>query len=383
MAKLIKAINRFDQDSQFTYLASNIASGVSVLPWDNPSGFSASWGIQIGKTGQEKSEILVLGTATPAQGNGTTTGNSLYPHSQDTPIYAIYYDKLIFKRSTSGTASATALTNGTVPITPDSLYTTFYDADGEDSYYYRVAPYNSVLNVEGVESDWLSVTGYSFYSLKKIRDRAKNKLHDSGFIKDDSVLDDWINEWLETMNNSAVDVNKDYSLTSEDVAIGTSGLGTITTATYKDVRKVEFTTDGSFYPVATQVSINSFTRDTPYRTDSPVFYFRDDNVIGIKPDDVAGTATVHFYHGITPLTNDTDSLPVVMRAYTKSFVDYARAQASYLDKDMEAGDRFMSFANADMSKFIKEIAPRHKTGTKFVNLDSPLDGQGISSYPWE
>lgn len=382
MAKLVKAINSFDQNSQLTYLASDVASGVAALPWDNPSGFSPSWGIQLGATGQEKSEVLVLGTAALAQGIGTATSNTLYPHPQDTPIYAIYYDKLIFKRASGTAGTATPLSSGTVAITPDSKYTTFYDSSGADSYYYKVAPYNSVLDIEGVESDWLSASGYSFYSLKKIRDRVKNKLH-STFINDDSVFDDWINEWLETMNNSAVDVNKDYSLSSEDVAVGTSGLGTITSADYKDVRKVEFTTDGTNYGTASRISINNFDMYNVYSPDKPCFYFADDNVIGIKPDDTAGTARVHFYHGITVLSNDTDSLPVVMRPYTKSFVDYCKAQASYLDKDMEAGDRFMNFANSDMTKFIKEITPRHKTGTKFVKLDSPTDGQSDTGYYWD
>lgn len=382
MSKLVKAINAFELDSQSTYLASDVASGVAVLPWDNPSGFSASWGIQLGATGQEKSEILVIGTAAPAQGNGTTTGNTLYPHPQDTPIYAIYYDKLIFKRASGTAGTATPLSNGTVSITPDSKYTTFYDSSGADSYYYKVAPYNSVLDVEGVESDWLSASGYAFYSLKRVRDRIKNKLH-STFIKDNGVFDEWINEWLETMNNSAVDVNKDYSLSSENVAVGTSGLGTITSADYKDVRKVEFTTDGVNYGTATRININDFDMYNVYSTDNPCFYFADDDVIGIKPDDAAGTARVHYYHGISVLSNDTDSLPVVMRPYTKSFVDYGKAQASYLDKDLEAGDRFMSFANGDMKKFIKEITPRHKTGTKYVKLDSPIDGQGNTGYYWD
>lgn len=384
MAKLVKAINLFDQNAQHTYLSSSLAEGASVFNWDNPDGFSPSWAVQIGQTGQEKTEILILGTAALVQEVATATGTAKYDHPQDTPIYAIYYDKLVFKRSTTGTAvSATPLTDGTVNITPDSNYTTFYDTSGADSYYYKVAPYNSVLDIEGVESDWLSASGYSFYSLKKIRDRAKNKSHNANLVRDDSVWNEWINEWLETMNNSAVDVNQDYSTANENVAVGTSGLGTITSANYKDVRKIEFTTDGVNYRTATRTNITTFDRNTPYSLNDPYFYFYDDDVIGILPGTTAGTAVVHFYEGITTLSNDTDNLPVVMRPYTKSFVDYCRSQVAYLDKDLDAGDRFINFANADMSKFIKEIGSRHKTGTKFVRLDSPVDGEGASGYYWE
>jgi hypothetical protein len=380
MGKLIKAINLFDQNAQSTYLSSNINSGVAVLPWDNPSGFQASWGIQIGKTGQEKSEILVLGTGAIAQGNGTTTSNTLYPHSQDTPIYAIYYDKLIFKRNTAGTTTpATALTDGTVSITPDNQYTTFYDTDGEDSYYYRVAPYNSVLDEEGAESDWLSSTGYSWYSLAKIRERIRNKLHNSNYIKNDEVINDWINEWLETMNNLAVNTNKDYSLASTTVAIGTSGLGTITDTNFKDIRKVEYTTDGTNYYVATQMSITSFDDRTTHDINYPYYYFAGDNILGVKPN-IAGTARLHYYKQGTVLVNDSDELPVVMQPYSKSFVDYGVAQASYLDKAPDIGDRYMMSATSEMERFKTQISPRHKSGPKYIDLVSPIDGSYGTHY---
>lgn len=374
MAKLVKAINQFDINSDYTYLSSALAQGGSVVNWDNPSGFSASWAIQIGKTAEEKTEILVLGTATPAQGAGTVTGTALYPHAQDTPIYAIYYDKLVFKRASGTSGTATPLTGGTVNITPDSKYTTFYDSSGADSYYYKVAPYNSVLGVEGVESDWLSASGYNFYALKRIRDRAKNKCHNPNLVKDDTVWNEWVNEWMEIMNNSAVDVNRDYSTAEGTIAFGTAGIGTITDGSYKDVRKIEVTFDGVNYGTATRMDIIDFDRSTSYSQTMPHFYFIDDDVFGIKPDNIAGTAVIHYYDGISPLSNDTDELPIVMRPYTKSFVDYCTAQHAYLDNDLNRGDRFKAYADADMNKFIKEIGPRHKTGTKMVKMDAPIDG---------
>lgn len=385
MAKLIKAINAFDQKAQKSYLTVDVASGGTVLGWDNSAGFRASWAIQAGATGQEKTEILLLGTATPAGTAGTTTAASVYAHPQDTPVYAVFYDQLIFKKSTSGTSSAAvAIANGTVNITPDSKYTTFYDTNGEDSHYYRVTPYNSVIGTAGVDSDWLSVTGYDFYSLRKMRERAKNKLHNSNFIKNDEVLNDWVNEWLETMNNTAVEVNKDYSLGTTSVDIGTSGLGTITDTNFKDIRKVEFTVDNSNYYVCTRMSVIDFERQDSHSLAHPYFYPVGDNVIGIKPDDTAGTAYLHYYVSGTVLSNDTDTLPVVMRPYSKSFVDYIRAQAAYLDNDSGAGDRYMTFANSDLDKFKREISPRHKTGTKYVQIESPTSGEygDVFTYWW-
>lgn len=384
MGKLIRTINAFDKKAQSSYLTVDLGSGGTVVGWDNPAGFRASWAIQLGATGLEKSEVLILGTATPAGTAGTVTSATVYDHPKDTPVYSIFYNQLVFERSTSGTVSSTPLTGGTVNITPDSNYTTFYDTTGEDSYNYRVKPYSSVLGTAGAYSDWLSSSGYDFYSLRKVRERAKNKLHNSGFIKNDEVLNDWVNEWLETMNNTAVEVNKDYSLGTASVAIGTSGLGTITSTNFKDIRKVEFTTDGTNFYVCTRMSVIDFNRQNSYNLAHPYFYPVGDNVIGIKPDDSAGTAFLHYYISGTVLSNDTDTLPVVMRPYSKSFVDYLRAQAAYLDNDSEAGDRYMSFANSDLNKFKSEISPRHKTGTKYVQIESPTSGEygDIFTHGW-
>lgn len=382
MGKLIRTINAFDKKAQNSYLTVDLSSGGTVVGWDNSAGFRASWAIQLGATELEKSEILVLGTATPAGTAGTTTAATVYDHPKDTPIYSIFYNQLIFERSTSGTVSSTPLTGGTVNITPDSKYTTFYDTTGEDSYNYRVKPYNSVLGTAGAYSDWLSSSGYDFYSLRKLRERAKNKLHNSNFIRNDEVLNDWVNEWLETMNNTAINVNKDYSLGTTSVAIGTSGLGTITDTTFKDVRKVEFTVDGSNYYVCTNMSVIDFERQTSYNLAHPYFYWAGDNVIGIKPDDTAGTVFLHHYIMGTVLSNDTDSLPIVMRPYSKSFVDYIRAQAAYLDNDTGAGDRYMTFADGELDKFKREISPRHKTGTKYINIEAPTSGEYGDAYTY-
>lgn len=376
MGKIIKAINSLDKKSQKSYLTSDMDVGDSAINWDNNSGFRASWAVQLGETGQERSEILTLGTATPGVSAGTATGTAKYSHPLDTPIYSILYDKYIFLRSTSGTSgTATALTDGTVDITPDSEYTTFYDDSGADSYAYRVQPYNSILDVTGVISDWLTSAGYDFYSLYKIRDRAKRKLHNRKAFDDDDV-NDWINEWMEELNNTAIEVNKDYSIGTTEVAIGTSGLGTITDTDYIDIRKIEFTYDGSNYYVCSRMDVVDFNQSDSFLKTHPYFYFTGDNTFGIKPDNEVGTALITYYKNITLLSSDTDTLPVVMRPYSKSFVSYARAQAAYLDDDVNLGDRFMGMANADKEKFLKQITPRHNTGPKYINLVESIDGEG-------
>src|SRR3990167_7500714 len=104
MSQVIKVKNNLANESPYSFLSSSISVGGTALPVKNINAFQASWGVQIGKSGEETSEILVLGTATPSGTALNTTGTTRFPHSTDTPIYAVKYDQIIFERSTSGTA---------------------------------------------------------------------------------------------------------------------------------------------------------------------------------------------------------------------------------------------------------------------------------------
>ena len=128
-----------------SYTSSNITAGATTIPVRNINSFTTQYAAQIGKTGQEQSEVKVLnnvsGTSLTIYGGGTLT----YDHPSDTPVYSIHYDKLVFERSTSGTAgTATPITNGTISITPDSLYTEYDDTTGISTYAYKTYYYNSV-----------------------------------------------------------------------------------------------------------------------------------------------------------------------------------------------------------------------------------------------
>src|SRR5690606_32174025 len=131
-----------------------------------------------------------------------------------------------------------------------------------------------------------TTSGYSFYSRAKIRERVRNKLYDSSFILNDETINDWINEWLEIMNNAAINVNKDYSLGTANVAFGTAGLGTVTELDFKDFRKIEITTDGVNYYNASRGNQTDFDAQDIYPYTAPIWYPYGDTVFGVKPDGV-------------------------------------------------------------------------------------------------
>lgn len=380
----IKIQNKLDQNPlALTYYSGDLAVGASTIPVRNVAGFSGSWAVQIGNTGQDKSEIVVLGTATPSGTAFVLTGTTRFDHPTDTPVIGVKWDQLVYKRSTSGTAgTAVAMTNGTVSITPDSQFTQFDDTSALTTYAYKVCFRNSVTTDTSSDSDWLTPDGYSFYSKAKIKDRVKGKLFSTKFFNnnDDSVIDDWINEWMEELTNIAVAVNKDYLLGTVDIAHGTNGLGTISSTGYMDVRSVWFTTDGSSFYKAGKKEVNDINPNETYNSMHPYYYFLGDNIVGKLPFNESGTTRLTIYERPTPLSNDTDEIPVSMRSYTNSFVDYSVSQAYYLDGQSELGDRYSQRAENSKGNFRLEISPRNKTGIDMMDITDSVDGGDLFDY---
>lgn len=372
---LIKVFNNLDITAPYSYLSSNVSSGGGTLPVKNINAFSASWAIQVGKTGEEQSEVKVLAASVPSGTALIITGTTTFDHVADTPVYALKFDKVIFKRSTTGTAGvATAMTNGTVTITPDGTVTIFDDTTGAASYAYKTQFYNSVTAEVSDESDWITSDGFSFYSKAKIRERIKNKLFKNNIIQDDTIIDDWINEWLEKMGNTLIDVNKDYLIGTTDVSFGTNGLGTITSSDFKEVRRFWVTFDGVGYAQSTKMNLVDFYPTETFNTTRPFHFFQGDDVFGVKPEQ-AGTARLSYYKRSPLLVDDTDELPVSMRSYTKSFVDYGLAQAFYLDEKDQKGDRFLASAETERALFKKEMAGRSKSGPQMITMTEAVDAE--------
>lgn len=373
---LIKVDNSLDINASFSFLSNALSLGAGTVPVKNISSFYANWAVQIGKTGEEQSEVKILTSFAPSGTALILTGTTTYDHSADTPIYATKFDQVVFKRSTVGTAgTATAITNGTVTITPDGPYTVFDDTTGASTYAYKTQFRNSVTGEVSSESDWQTTEGFSFYSLGKLKERIKRKLFGNNIIQDDAVISDWINEWVEKMNNVAIDVNKDYSYGTVDVSFGTSGLGTISATDYKDLRRLWVTYNAQDFYLATKMDSTDFLPTQTFNTTIPQFYFQGDTVFGIKPEEAGGTARISYYKLQPILVNDTDELPSVMKGYSKSFVDYAYAQALYLDDKDEKARDFNGKAEAELERFRLEIAGRHKSGPEFITLIDAVSGE--------
>ena len=365
---ILFAKNNLTEDAQKTFTTHLESAGTNVLRWQNPNAFSASWAVQIGETGEEQTEIKLLGTATPAGTAGTLGTNTLYEHPADTPLYATKYDQIVFEVSTTGTAgTAVAIAGGTINIQPDSEHTAFDHTAGSPTYAYKIKYLNSSLGSVSVESDWCIAT-VPFYVLMALNQRVKDKLWDANYVGDDQI-DDWLNEHLDDMNNVMLDVNEDYGLGSTSVAFsGTAEFGTITASDFKSIRRVWITTNGVDHYQATKMEMTQFFPGQEFSSTNPYFFMYGDNVIGRRPNDETGTAGI-IYQKLAPhLDDDMDEIPLPMRPYTNSFVNYALAQAYYKDGREEMGDRFDIKAQQVKEKFKVQLVPRSKTGATYIDV---------------
>jgi len=365
----IKVRNLLADSSQRTFLSLSEDSGVGTIRVQNINGFGTSDAIQIGKTKEERSEVLLVNSSAVAGTGLSLTGNTLYSHPADTPVYNIGFDQIVFMRSTVGTSgTATPLTNGTINITPDSEFTIFDDNSGAVTYAYKTKFRNSVTTTESSDSDWQTSSGFSFYSLAKIRERIKSKLFNAGYLKDDGQIDDWTNEWLETMNNEAVQVDKSYSLGTVDVAFADDGYGTITSSDFKDLKRIWVTYNGNDKYRATKRDVGEILPNEVFSSTHPYYSWRGDTVFEVQPPESGGTAEMIYYKRNPVLVNDTDELPNSMKSFTTSFVNYSLAEAYYNDEKDVKGDRYLARAERGKLDFIKQITPRSYTDVQMMEM---------------
>ena len=370
---IIRAQNTLGEDSPKTYLMNTEVAGTTIFRLRNTNGFGSSWGVQIGNTGEEQTEVLIL-SGNPGAGTlGTTTAVSRFEHPSDTPVYAIKYNQVVFERSTDGTTGTAApMTDGTITYQADSLFTLFDDTSGSSTYGYRTYFRNSVLGVNTTESDWWTSAGLSFYSLGKLRERTKSKLWNANFLTD-PVIDEWTNECKDKLTNAAIQANEDYSLGTVDIGFGTAGLGTVTTGDFKQPRRLWVTYNGNDFYQSTKIDANDDFPNRTYISTHPYHYWFGNDIFQVNPAESGGTARIMFYRQGTPMVNDTDELPRFMRGNTDVFVEYNLLQAQYKDGKLGLADK-KTAEQIIIREFVEHLAPRDKTGAEYVDLIEPIEG---------
>lgn len=364
-----------------SFTSSAVSAGGTSIPVRNINSFNSAYAVQLGMTGEEQSEIKII--SSPSGTILPLTSSLTYSHPSDTPVFNIHYDQVIFLRSITGTAGTTSAI-ATVNITPDSMYTEYNDTSGVSTYAYKTQYLNSSSGDVSSESDWFLPSGQSYYSLLKMRQRTKDALYNANYIKSDDVLTDWINEWLELMTNSAIKVNQGYSIGTVNVAYGTAGLGTITSDDFKSAVKFELITSDNNYLLSREIPVNRWSRGDFFSPVYPRHYWQGDTVFGILPNGSLGTAFITYSKRTTPLENDTDELPLSLRAYTTSCINYALYRAYDNDNKGEQADKYFNKYLQGRDEFVKEVTPRDQTGPKYMDFVEGLTGmnEDVNGSGW-
>ena len=362
-----------------TYLTANGTAGGTQLAVQNADGFTNQWAVQIGQTGEQSAEIQLLSTI--SQGTlmfGTapsnTPGTVIYNHALDTPIYQIHYDQFVLNRSTTGSIGVFSPL-GTYNINPANPYTQVNDPTGAAGYAYYIQYYDSLTGDLSGSSSIFVPGGPSYYSLQKIRQRIKDKLYAAGFIRDDYIITDWINEWYEIMQNAAIKVNQAYMAGTNYFAFGTNGLGTVTDDYFKRPLKFEVAYNGgtTFLP-SREVAVSNYSELDYFGMYAPVHAWIGETVFEVLPHFSSGTVLLTYALRFTPLVNDSDTLTQTLKAYTTSCTEYVLSVAYGLDqKDAESQQHYQTFSTMK-NDFIGEVTPRDDTGPKLIIVTESISG---------
>lgn len=359
--------------SQVSFLSTNVTAGGTVWPVKNINAITNQWAQQVGQTGEERAEIVIVSGA-PSGTAFNSSGTAKYAHPLDTPVYQIHYDKIIFLRSDTGTAG-TATAIATVSITPDSFYTQYDDTSGVASYAYQTQYYNSVSGDTSGTSPWFIPGGPAFYSRQRLRDRVKANLYNANFIGDDDTIHDWIYEWTEEMTNTALKLNQAYSLGTAAYSFGTAGLGTITEPLFKYASKIEITYDGVTYLPSTEIPFNRFSATDYFSANAPRHAWQGDTIFHILPESTGGTVRMTLGNLSSEMTEDSDELSQFLRGYTRGCLEYCLYRAKNLDQKDADADKHYAKHLGIKADFVKEMTPRDQTGIKMIELIDSVGGR--------
>lgn len=197
----IVAYNPPTEHLEKTYLNKSYAAAVSSMIVKNTDRFSYGDAILIGAMGRERSELALVHATT---GKTTTVlpfaAATAFPHDADDPIFVLDWNKIRIYRSTAGIGGSYSLL-ATVDIDVDnSDNKTYYnDVNSLTTYYYKIAYYNSVDDVESERTDPIAATGYDAKALGTLIPETAREVGDIDFG------DMSIPEYISHMN----DVNDD------------------------------------------------------------------------------------------------------------------------------------------------------------------------------
>ena len=147
-----------------TYMSSNIAAGVTTVPVDNATDFTAgSILLLLSAIALENSEIVIASSHTTT---GFVTVATVMAHNRGDSVQEIKYDQIVVSKC--ATIDGTYSVFGTQTFFTSQQNTVIYDQTGLSTDYYKVQWKNSITGNLSDYSDPVSVTAYPENSVANI-----------------------------------------------------------------------------------------------------------------------------------------------------------------------------------------------------------------------
>jgi len=342
---------------QTTRLSVASAAAATSSTVENNTGFATNDYIVLGVLGEEKSELIILTSTTTSVTIGHS-GGLTFDHAVRTPIAEIPYNQAEVYRATSQTGTYSLI--ATVDLTVDEPYTTYSDATGTSTSWYKIRYKNSNATTYSEYSDVVAGTGYTDDSLRSMADE---------------VLGDFGDEYSKEINRKTVllylkaavrNLTKELFKVAPDYlrAYTTQAL-TASTATYDlpsrfmGFIRVDVNFTGSTATDAYKVErFESEARGDPnttyYKSDPRICFRGDQFVIRPTPDSSSGYAFLWYWKYPAVMADEADEhgLPFGAR---DSLVSYALWRA-WLGRDTDKANEYKSMYSTARDSWIDFVS---------------------------
>jgi hypothetical protein len=175
---IIVAINPSTQGLESTSLTDPVDQDGQVLDVKSNEGFIVGQPILIGDLGDEQCEIAYVDSKT-GQERISLASPLQFSHGVDVPVYQLLFDQAKFFRSTNGVDGQYDQLVGSpkiLDVASPEFKTIFDDTDGQLTYFYKVALYNSVSLIQSDYSDPIPGSGFTSKTVGKIIDDMLDEL---------------------------------------------------------------------------------------------------------------------------------------------------------------------------------------------------------------
>jgi len=275
---IVKISNPSIGENEKTYLSADVVAGDTSLSVQNNNGLSADEYVVIGNMGEEQTELRKISSVS---GNTTIVIDALvFPHSIDTPVTFIKYNKIAVYSATSKTGTYAALAASPYDIEVDGTETEIEDTSGSSTTWYKIRLFNSTANVYSDYSDPIQGSGYDLNTVRAIMDRIFIIGNDKGkkVMSEDemlTVLNDGYQQAVARvmaedpkfyLKRAYVDVENSYTTGTVSITDGSTTVTGVSTVWTSDMegQKIKVGLDGYAYTIDTVSSGTSLTLTTAY-----------------------------------------------------------------------------------------------------------------------